>query len=201
MINRRIARRRAGGRRRAGNPGQTETIEYEDEKGKWHTETASGRDRPRHRRQEQPTRLIQALANRLQRLCVSICTWLLAYRHGRTRGFIGGSKRVVAQDLAERGKRARFFLGRRLGERFNGSRSFLDWIGLDRCLRHGWRLNVDDTSGCCRDRGNAQRIIDRPRLCADDGCGPRKIILMRRVGLFWPVGVDIRERSPHPSCD
>lgn len=27
-------------------PGHTETIEYEDEKGKWHTETASGRDRP-----------------------------------------------------------------------------------------------------------------------------------------------------------
>ena len=27
-------------------PGHTETIEYEDDKGKWHTETASGRDRP-----------------------------------------------------------------------------------------------------------------------------------------------------------
>ena len=27
-------------------PGHTETIEYDDEKGKWHTETASGRDRP-----------------------------------------------------------------------------------------------------------------------------------------------------------
>jgi hypothetical protein len=27
-------------------PGHTETIEYEDEKGKWHTETASGSDRP-----------------------------------------------------------------------------------------------------------------------------------------------------------
>jgi Uncharacterized protein conserved in bacteria (DUF2188) len=27
-------------------PGHAETIEYEDEKGKWHTETASGRDRP-----------------------------------------------------------------------------------------------------------------------------------------------------------
>jgi hypothetical protein len=27
-------------------PGQTETIEYEDDKGKWHTETSSGRDRP-----------------------------------------------------------------------------------------------------------------------------------------------------------
>ncbi len=27
-------------------PGQTDIIEYEDEKGKWHTETASGSDRP-----------------------------------------------------------------------------------------------------------------------------------------------------------
>jgi hypothetical protein len=27
-------------------PGQTETIEYEDEKGHWHTETARGSDRP-----------------------------------------------------------------------------------------------------------------------------------------------------------
>jgi hypothetical protein len=27
-------------------PGQTHVIEYEDEKGKWHTETASGSDRP-----------------------------------------------------------------------------------------------------------------------------------------------------------
>jgi hypothetical protein len=27
-------------------PGYTEVIEYEDEKGRWHTETASGRDRP-----------------------------------------------------------------------------------------------------------------------------------------------------------
>ena len=27
-------------------PGHSETIEYEDEKGKWHIETASGRDRP-----------------------------------------------------------------------------------------------------------------------------------------------------------
>jgi len=27
-------------------PGDAETIEYEDDKGKWHTETASGRDRP-----------------------------------------------------------------------------------------------------------------------------------------------------------
>lgn len=27
-------------------PGQTETIEYEDEQGRWHTETARGSDRP-----------------------------------------------------------------------------------------------------------------------------------------------------------
>ena len=27
-------------------PGTTEVIEYEDEKGKWHTETAPGTDRP-----------------------------------------------------------------------------------------------------------------------------------------------------------
>lgn len=27
-------------------PGQTEVIEYEDEHGRWHTETAAGRDRP-----------------------------------------------------------------------------------------------------------------------------------------------------------
>jgi hypothetical protein len=27
-------------------PGQTETIEYEDENGRWHTETARGSDRP-----------------------------------------------------------------------------------------------------------------------------------------------------------
>jgi hypothetical protein len=27
-------------------PGYTEAIEYEDDKGKWHAETASGRDRP-----------------------------------------------------------------------------------------------------------------------------------------------------------
>lgn len=27
-------------------PGHSEEIEYEDEKGKWHTETASGSDRP-----------------------------------------------------------------------------------------------------------------------------------------------------------
>ncbi len=28
-------------------PGHTEAIEWEDEKGKWHSETASGSDRPR----------------------------------------------------------------------------------------------------------------------------------------------------------
>lgn len=27
-------------------PGQTHVIQYEDEKGKWHTETACGSDRP-----------------------------------------------------------------------------------------------------------------------------------------------------------
>jgi hypothetical protein len=27
-------------------PGPTEVIQYEDQKGKWHTETASGMDRP-----------------------------------------------------------------------------------------------------------------------------------------------------------
>jgi Uncharacterized protein conserved in bacteria (DUF2188) len=27
-------------------PGDRETIEYEDDKGEWHTETVSGRDRP-----------------------------------------------------------------------------------------------------------------------------------------------------------
>jgi hypothetical protein len=27
-------------------PGRTEVIEYEDEKGRWHTETAAGSDRP-----------------------------------------------------------------------------------------------------------------------------------------------------------
>ena len=27
-------------------PGYTEAIEYEDDKGQWHAETASGRDRP-----------------------------------------------------------------------------------------------------------------------------------------------------------
>ena len=29
-----------------GVPGDTEQIEFEDEKGKWHTETARGSDRP-----------------------------------------------------------------------------------------------------------------------------------------------------------
>ena len=38
------AARRAAGEQRVA--GQTEAIEYEDEKGKWHTEVASGRDRP-----------------------------------------------------------------------------------------------------------------------------------------------------------
>jgi hypothetical protein len=38
------AARRAAAEQRA--PGQTETIEYEDEKGKWHTELALGSDRP-----------------------------------------------------------------------------------------------------------------------------------------------------------
>jgi hypothetical protein len=33
-------------------PGATQVIEYEDEKGKWHTETASGRDRPTTRVEE-----------------------------------------------------------------------------------------------------------------------------------------------------
>jgi hypothetical protein len=28
------------------SPGHTEQIQYEDEQGHWHTETASGRDRP-----------------------------------------------------------------------------------------------------------------------------------------------------------
>jgi hypothetical protein len=28
------------------SPGQTEAIEYEDEKGKWHSEVAQGSDRP-----------------------------------------------------------------------------------------------------------------------------------------------------------
>jgi len=35
-----------GGFCRAGNPRHSETIEYEDDRGAWHTETASGRDRP-----------------------------------------------------------------------------------------------------------------------------------------------------------
>ena len=38
------AARRAAAEQRL--PGQTETIEYEDANGRWHTETASGRDRP-----------------------------------------------------------------------------------------------------------------------------------------------------------
>jgi hypothetical protein len=38
------AARRAAAEQRA--PGQTEAIEYEDEKGKWHTELAPGTDRP-----------------------------------------------------------------------------------------------------------------------------------------------------------
>jgi hypothetical protein len=38
------AARRAAAEQRS--PGQTETIEYEDEKGKWHTELALGSDRP-----------------------------------------------------------------------------------------------------------------------------------------------------------
>ena len=38
-----VARRAAAEQR---VPGQTETIEYEDENGRWHTEVASGRDRP-----------------------------------------------------------------------------------------------------------------------------------------------------------
>lgn len=38
------AARRAAAEQRA--PGQTETIEYEDANGRWHTEVASGRDRP-----------------------------------------------------------------------------------------------------------------------------------------------------------
>lgn len=35
-------------------PGRTEAIEYEDENGKWHTETASGRDRPETDVQDTP---------------------------------------------------------------------------------------------------------------------------------------------------
>ena len=38
------AARRAAAEQRA--PGQTESIEYEDEKGKWHKELALGSDRP-----------------------------------------------------------------------------------------------------------------------------------------------------------
>ena len=38
------AARRAAAEQRV--PGQTEAIEYEDENGKWHTELASGQDRP-----------------------------------------------------------------------------------------------------------------------------------------------------------
>jgi hypothetical protein len=38
------AARTAAAEQRA--PGQTETIEYEDEKGRWHTETSRGTDRP-----------------------------------------------------------------------------------------------------------------------------------------------------------
>jgi Uncharacterized protein conserved in bacteria (DUF2188) len=38
------AARRAAAEQRV--PGQTEAIEYEDENGKWHTETARGSDRP-----------------------------------------------------------------------------------------------------------------------------------------------------------
>jgi hypothetical protein len=38
------AARRAAAEQRA--PGQTESIEYEDENGKWHTERALGTDRP-----------------------------------------------------------------------------------------------------------------------------------------------------------
>jgi hypothetical protein len=38
------AARRAAAEQRV--PGQTEAIEYEDERGKWHSETAAGTDRP-----------------------------------------------------------------------------------------------------------------------------------------------------------
>jgi hypothetical protein len=38
------AARRAAAEQRVA--GQTESIEYEDEKGEWHSEVASGRDRP-----------------------------------------------------------------------------------------------------------------------------------------------------------
>ncbi len=39
-----VAARAAAAEQRV--PGRTETIEYEDEKGHWHTETARGGDRP-----------------------------------------------------------------------------------------------------------------------------------------------------------
>jgi hypothetical protein len=39
-----VAARRAAQEQRV--PGRTEAIEYEDEKGRWHTETAPGSDRP-----------------------------------------------------------------------------------------------------------------------------------------------------------
>ncbi|MGB6535971.1 MAG: DUF2188 domain-containing protein [Xanthobacteraceae bacterium] len=38
------AARRAAGEQRV--PGQTEAIEYEDDKGRWHSELSPGRDRP-----------------------------------------------------------------------------------------------------------------------------------------------------------
>ncbi len=48
-------------------PGHMETIDYEDEKGKWHTETASGPDRPTP--SSRTTHAVNsALADRLQRL-------------------------------------------------------------------------------------------------------------------------------------
>jgi uncharacterized protein DUF2188 len=37
-------------------PGRTEVIEYEDENGKWHTETASGSDRPETDVKDSPRR-------------------------------------------------------------------------------------------------------------------------------------------------
>ena len=36
------------------SPGQTEEIEYEDEQGKWHTETARGSDRPQTSVKDKP---------------------------------------------------------------------------------------------------------------------------------------------------
>jgi len=39
-----VAARRAAAEQRM--PGRTEAIEWEDANGKWHSETASGRDRP-----------------------------------------------------------------------------------------------------------------------------------------------------------